>query len=408
MRFLHIVILAFIIAYPDEVFLERNVKRGSKKEKKENLNGPCGKRYLRQINGKCYYFAMKKMNWFGAQNNCLRKGLNLADLSTSEEFKAITNFLRTRGNMEDYWFGGNDLQSEGRFTYISNGRVVRYLGDSSVVEPTHRSNLDDCLEVRLRENNTLVTDDNCQEKQFFVCEKSDLKCAQPTNDREGEKHHSHEHLHHFHHDAAKGGSNQAGVESDSRPVDNPHTAEVGESPEKDQEETQTESPDTGENTEPTSETEETTEANLATEEPPPITEQPSGAAPGSVEPGAETAPPESTAAEATTAESATSESAAADATATATETETQISDQPTTLEGDVTKVNDEIPTGEPKETAQPDQPAVRAIPEASSPKALISDKNKVLESLKAAENPVDSITPDMPVSAERRTLPYEE
>ncbi|XP_034142559.1 uncharacterized protein LOC117592702, partial [Drosophila guanche] len=231
MRILQIVILTLIVAHPDQVLSAR--KRG-KDKKADAKGGPCGKPYLRQLNGRCYYFSAKKMNWFGAQNNCLRKGLNLANLGSPEDYKSVLRFLNMRGNMEDYWFGGNDLQAEGRFTYISNGRMVRYMGELGLVEPTHRSNLDDCLEVRLRANSTMVTDDNCLEKQYFVCEKFEQKCATPTSDAVDNTQHSHEHLHHFHHDPAKGekreegGSVQEGMESDSRPVDNTNSAEVGE------------------------------------------------------------------------------------------------------------------------------------------------------------------------------------
>ncbi|KAL7736767.1 hypothetical protein ACLKA6_015617 [Drosophila palustris] len=233
MRALQIVILTLIVAYPDDVLSERRGRRTNGDRKVDN--GPCGKRFLRQINGKCYYMANKKMNWFGAQNNCLRKGLNLADLSTPDEFNAIIKFLRTKGNMEDFWFGGNDLQAESRFTYISNGRPVRYLGGIDKIEKTLRSNLDDCLEIRLREDSSTVTDDNCQEQQYFICQQNELKCAQPVIDETTGVHHSHEHLHHFHHDAAKAEipeeGSQESLESDSRPADNSNSTEIGESPE---------------------------------------------------------------------------------------------------------------------------------------------------------------------------------
>jgi len=75
------------------------------------------------------------MNWYGALNNCLRKGLTLADLSNPKDFYGAIDFLSSKGNTEDFWFGGNDLQTEGRYQYISNGRLVRYYGNYSVVEP---------------------------------------------------------------------------------------------------------------------------------------------------------------------------------------------------------------------------------------------------------------------------------
>lgn len=62
MRLLQIVILTLIVVYPDDVLSGKGSKPKpkSKANKKSEL-GPCGKRYLRQINGKCYYFAGKKV-----------------------------------------------------------------------------------------------------------------------------------------------------------------------------------------------------------------------------------------------------------------------------------------------------------------------------------------------------------
>jgi len=136
------------------------------------------------------------MNWFGALNNCLRKGLTLADLSNPKDFYGAVDFLSSKGNMEDFWFGGNDLQTEGRYQYISNGRLVKYYGNYSVVDPAEHSGCDDCLEVRIRNNMTVVADDNCLERQYFIC--SERYCDHLNAKKP--RHHSHEHLHHFHHD----------------------------------------------------------------------------------------------------------------------------------------------------------------------------------------------------------------
>ncbi|KAH8290264.1 hypothetical protein KR054_001491, partial [Drosophila jambulina] len=173
---------------------------------------PCPRRYLRRINGKCYYFSVTKMNWFGALNNCLRKGLTLADLSNPRDFDGAVGFLASLGNTEDFWFGGNDLYHEGRFTYISNGRLVRYYSNFSDVLPAEQSECDDCLEVRVRAHVNMVAADNCLERQYFIC--SERYCEPGCGDDDAakgkKKHHSHEHLHHFHHDI--GDSNEADEE----------------------------------------------------------------------------------------------------------------------------------------------------------------------------------------------------
>ncbi|KAH8384680.1 hypothetical protein KR093_004793 [Drosophila rubida] len=158
----------------------------------------CPLRYLRRINGKCYYFSVKKMNWYGAQNNCLRKGLTLAELSNPGDFNGVVQFLASKGNIEDFWFGGNDLQTEGRYQYISNGRLVRYYGNYSVLWPSDSADCSDCLEVRVRYNLTVVADEKCSERQYFIC--SERYCE---DEQSKPRHHSHEHLHHFHHDVGE-------------------------------------------------------------------------------------------------------------------------------------------------------------------------------------------------------------
>ncbi|XP_041448824.1 S-antigen protein isoform X3 [Drosophila obscura] len=175
----------------------------------------CSRRYLRRINGKCYYFSVKKMNWHGALNNCLRKGLTLADLSNPRDFYGAIDFLSSKGNTEDFWFGGNDLQHEGRFQYISNGRLVRFFSNYSIVEPAEHSECDDCLEVRIRSNMTVVADDNCLERQYFIC--SERYC-EGTGDAAKPKHHSHEHLHHFHHDIGDSAGDDEVDANDTPPI----------------------------------------------------------------------------------------------------------------------------------------------------------------------------------------------
>jgi len=65
MRVLQIVVLILIVAYPDDVLSEHRDRRTDGDKKIDN--GPCGKPYLRQINGKCYYLAGKKVYAFQIQ-----------------------------------------------------------------------------------------------------------------------------------------------------------------------------------------------------------------------------------------------------------------------------------------------------------------------------------------------------
>lgn len=58
MKVLQIVILALIAAYPEDVLCARK----SMREQKKGYKGPCGQKYLRMINNKCYYVSVKKVS----------------------------------------------------------------------------------------------------------------------------------------------------------------------------------------------------------------------------------------------------------------------------------------------------------------------------------------------------------
>lgn len=53
MRILSILILALVVAHPDQV---------SGKKKAPKKGGPCGKTFIKQLNGKCYYMGLKKVS----------------------------------------------------------------------------------------------------------------------------------------------------------------------------------------------------------------------------------------------------------------------------------------------------------------------------------------------------------
>lgn len=61
MKVLQIVILALIAAYPEDVLCARRGMR----EPKKGYKGPCGEKYLRMINNKCYYVSVKKVSSLG-------------------------------------------------------------------------------------------------------------------------------------------------------------------------------------------------------------------------------------------------------------------------------------------------------------------------------------------------------
>ena len=82
----------------------------------------------RLVQGKCFYFERKYMNWEGARDNCKQMGGKLYEPKNVSEMKQVSS-IAIKVSQYGYttaWLGITDTASEGNFVYDSNGQSITF------------------------------------------------------------------------------------------------------------------------------------------------------------------------------------------------------------------------------------------------------------------------------------------
>ena len=82
----------------------------------------------RLVQGKCFYFERKYMNWEGARDNCKQMGGKLYEPKNVSEMKQVSS-IAIKVSQYGYttaWIGITDTASEGNFVYDSNGQSITF------------------------------------------------------------------------------------------------------------------------------------------------------------------------------------------------------------------------------------------------------------------------------------------
>uniref|UniRef100_A0A8C5N5E3 C-type lectin domain-containing protein n=1 Tax=Leptobrachium leishanense TaxID=445787 RepID=A0A8C5N5E3_9ANUR len=73
----------------------------------------CGTGWL-EFNKSCYFFTTSKSNWMKARTLCVRKGGDLAIITSEMEQR----FVFAHSDTERHWIGLNDMEDEGKWGWI--------------------------------------------------------------------------------------------------------------------------------------------------------------------------------------------------------------------------------------------------------------------------------------------------
>lgn len=117
----------------------------------------------------CYMAVHQQLSWINASMKCLTSGSKLVEIET----KAENDFLKSSlvANEGNYWTGGKDDVTEGRWVWVSSGATFDFL-DWNTGEPNNVGEGEDCLEFFKQTNHENSWNDNSCEKSFdFICEK---------------------------------------------------------------------------------------------------------------------------------------------------------------------------------------------------------------------------------------------
>ena len=117
------------------------------------------------LNGRKYYVQREtSKTWFEARDDCESLGGFLVTANTPADLNALLAVV-TDPNGE-YWIGGNDLETEGVFTWHSGERQTIDSTMWKVGEPNNHNGIQHCLESYIRKLNDL----KCELYSKYMCQ----------------------------------------------------------------------------------------------------------------------------------------------------------------------------------------------------------------------------------------------
>ncbi|XP_050413435.1 hepatic lectin, partial [Patella vulgata] len=109
-----------------------------------------------------------QMIWADAKTTCEQDGGQLLVMRTSVFYIKLEALKSLQPSVDvKHWIGGNDLTTEGEFTWIDDGSDVTTKG-WSIGNPDNTNGNEDCLQFMMH---LVLNDDNCDFPCFFLCEK---------------------------------------------------------------------------------------------------------------------------------------------------------------------------------------------------------------------------------------------
>ncbi|CAN2388655.1 plasmacytoid dendritic cell antigen processing and presentation [Pristimantis euphronides] len=113
----------------------------------------------------CYFFTNSKVNWHKARSNCVSKNADLVIIENEEEQKFISGHTV---NMP-YWIGLNDMEEEGKWTWLGNIHKYETSFKSWMPGEPKNNDKEDCAQV-LKAGNW--KENSCHNSDSFaICEK---------------------------------------------------------------------------------------------------------------------------------------------------------------------------------------------------------------------------------------------
>ncbi|XP_059210528.1 ladderlectin-like, partial [Centropristis striata] len=123
----------------------------------------------RKINGRCFLYVPRALNWAQAERNCQSLGANLASVYRAEEDHELQRMIRdvTHGHPRT-WIGGSDAEMTGVWLW-SDGTPFRFSYWCSG-EPNNQGN-EHCVEMNVGDNKCW-NDLKCDTNRPSVCAKN--------------------------------------------------------------------------------------------------------------------------------------------------------------------------------------------------------------------------------------------
>lgn len=119
-----------------------------------------------QLNGRDVQVFTGKDNWFKASETCLKRGMRLLSIKSSNENKEVVGVAKDYG-MNSTWIAANDLGESRRWTWSHCGVPV----NETYWQQGEPSDVDmHCVEAVAEGHSHNWKVINCHEQRAFICE----------------------------------------------------------------------------------------------------------------------------------------------------------------------------------------------------------------------------------------------
>lgn len=129
-----------------------------------------------KINEGFYYFGQERVNWHVADENCRKLGSDLVSFETAQEFDAITEYLKSKGERTEHWTSGNDLGTEGDHKWYPSATRIN-INRWALNQPDNAAGIEHCIHIGYiypNSANMEMNDRPCRDRENsflkYVCE----------------------------------------------------------------------------------------------------------------------------------------------------------------------------------------------------------------------------------------------
>ncbi|OWF55685.1 perlucin-like protein [Mizuhopecten yessoensis] len=118
----------------------------------------------------CYHVSRDEASWVEATRMCELHSAYLTKVQTSYEETFLSSIVRSLHHGHTFWLGGSDWTTEGEWVWEPEGTPFLYK-DWANKQPDNHANQDHCLALE-GSVHFQWTDENCQDTNRYICERS--------------------------------------------------------------------------------------------------------------------------------------------------------------------------------------------------------------------------------------------
>ncbi|XP_041354493.1 perlucin-like [Gigantopelta aegis] len=135
------------------------------------INGSCRSPMV-EFQASCYLYVHQPEDFVSAMEVCREFDGYLVEIHSAAEdtfLVSLINNVTAPGSNPDVWTGGNDMFSEGRWTWLNSGIKFTYT-NWHPGNPSNSWGQENCMQLHLSGGVHKWNDRDCLHKTYFICE----------------------------------------------------------------------------------------------------------------------------------------------------------------------------------------------------------------------------------------------